>query len=135
SHLCGQSVESAHVIFGEVVSPSMLQVEHTDDFVFVDQRNAQFGARLRIHLDIARILRDIGNEYRFAVLGRVSDQALPHGDFVLELNIFTEAEGKTMVQHPVGFVQQQDGEHLVVNQAQQKITDAFQQLIEIKDRG
>ncbi len=40
-----------------------------------------------------------------------------------------------MLQHGAGGIEQQDGEHLVVDDAGQQIGDALQQLVDIQNRG
>src|ERR1022692_2868786 len=64
----GQSRHGALMLFGKKTAPGVLQVEHANHFSLVDKRDGQFGSRLRISLDIARILRDVGHEHRLLAL-------------------------------------------------------------------
>ena len=54
---------------------------------------------------------------------------------MLELHAFFEPQRKPVDQLLPGFVQQQDGEHLVVNDLQQLVANPLQQLVEIQDRS
>ena len=58
----------ALVLFGKESAPRVFQVEHPNDFVFVDQRDGQLRARLRIGLDIASIFGNIGHQHSLLTL-------------------------------------------------------------------
>ncbi len=52
--LRGQRGESALVVLVVVVDASVLEVDHADDLAFVDERDGQLGASLRVGRDVAR---------------------------------------------------------------------------------
>ena len=54
---------------------------------------------------------------------------------MLELHALLEAQREAVLQHAAAGIEQQDGEHLVVDDAGQQVGNALQQLIDIQDRG
>ncbi len=74
-HLRRHGGHDANVVFVEVIAAGVLDVEHADHLVFVDQRNAKLGAGLGIGLDVARIFADIGHQHGLPVLRGIADQA------------------------------------------------------------
>ena len=67
-NLRGQRGHGALVIFGEESAPRVLQIEHANYFVLVDERNGQLRARFGIGLDVARIFADVGHQHRLLAL-------------------------------------------------------------------
>src|SRR4051812_47849891 len=123
------------MLFGEKTSSCMLEIEHSHDLAFVNQRDRKLRARFRIGLNIARILGYIGNEDGFLGLGSLSHKSATQGYLVLEMSVLIEAQRKTMLQFLAGGVEQQDAEHLVIDQPPHQFADASQQLIQIQYRG
>ena len=79
-NLRGQRRHGALVVVGEKAAPRVLQIEHADHFVFVDQRHSQFRAGFRIEQDIARVLAHVGHQNACLVSRRIAHQAaVPEG--------------------------------------------------------
>ncbi len=130
-----QGRHRAVVIVGKKSPPGMLQVEHSDDFVFVNQRHGQLRAGLRIHHDVARVLADIRDQHRLPVPRGVTHQSIPHRNVMLDLYIFLKAQGKPVLQFFSRCVQQQDAEHLVVDQPAEQFGNALEQFVHIQNRA
>ncbi len=81
----------AFVIVGEKAATRVFEVQHSNHFVLVDQRHRQFGAGLRIRLDIARVLVHVGHQNRLLMLRGVTHDASAQWDFVFELDVLLEA--------------------------------------------
>src|SRR5215472_1217426 len=132
-HLCGQRAHGAEMIFREITSARVLQVQNADHLILVNQRHAQLRARLGIGFDVAGIAGDIGRQHRLFALRRCANQAATDRYVMLELNALLEAYGKPVHQLLLAFVEQQDREHLVIDYLGQQIADALQQLVNIED--
>ena len=102
----------------------VLQIQHANDFVLVDKRHGEFGTRLRIGLDVARIFRDVGYQHRLLALRRVADQAAAQRDLMLEMNVLLEAQRESVLQFLARRIEQKDAEHLVIDQAAQQFGDS-----------
>jgi hypothetical protein len=61
-------------------------------------------------------------------------QAAADGNVVLQVNAFLEAQREAVAEPFAVLIDQQDTEHLVIDDAVQKFGDAFQQLIDVQDR-
>src|ERR1041385_2606445 len=134
-YLRRQRAHGAQMIVSKVAPAGMLQVEHADDFILVYKRHAKLGARFRIGLDIAWIAGHIRSEHRFFALCRGAHQSAPDGNVVLDLDVLLKTDREAVYQLLLAGVEQQDGEHMVVDDFQQKVADAFEQLVNIEDGG
>ncbi len=70
-----QRRDRALVIFGEEPAPGVLQVQHADDLVFVDQRHRQLRPGFGIHGNVARIFADVRNQHGLLLLRRIAHHA------------------------------------------------------------
>ena len=117
-HLRRQRAHGAQMIFSEISAARVLQIEHADDLVLIDERHAKFRACLRIGFDVARVAIHIRCEHGlFALRGR-THQATANGNIMLELDALLEANRKTVYQLLFAGIQQQDGEHVVIDDLQ-----------------
>src|SRR5581483_7725416 len=132
-NLCCQGGYRTHVVVGKKSAPGVLEVKHAKDLVFVDQWDRKLRAGFRIQRDIAGILADVRHKYRFFVLNCIADHAIASRDVVLQMNIFVEAHGEPVLQLLAGCVQQQDAEHLVVNNAGQQLGNALEKFVKVED--
>ena len=121
------------MVFGEVIAPRVLEVQHPDDRPFVDQRNAQLRLGLRVRHDVARVLADIRNQDGLLQLCRCSHEAAADRNVVLQMYVLFEAHGETVHQFPSAIVEQKDAEHLVIDQPGQRFGDALQQFVYVQD--
>ncbi len=130
-----QRCHGALVVFREEAAARVLQVEHADDFALVDERHAELGARLGIQADVARVFGYVRHQDRFAVGRGVAHEAAIERDVVLELHALLEAQREAVLQFLLRLIEQQDAEHLVVNDLRKAVGDAFEQLVEVQDGG
>src|SRR5690242_21769615 len=98
------------MVFREVAAPRVLKVENADDLVLVDERDAEFRSRLRVHGDVPRVFAYVRNENRLTSFRRSSYEAITNGYVVLEVNVLLEAQRETMLELSTVFVEQQNGE-------------------------
>ena len=124
-NLRGQCRHGALVVLGEESAAGVLEIEHADNFVFVDQRNGQLGACFGVGLDVARILVDIRNQHCLLVLRRCADDAASERNLVFEVNVLIEAQRETVLKLLARRIEQQNAEHLVVDQAAHQFRDAL----------
>ena len=117
--LRGQGGERAHVVFVEEAGARVLQIEHADDAVFVEERHDELGARLGIHREIALVLAHVGNIDRTPLAHRRADQPAGDGDAAHGRVRIAEAPCVARDQRLPLFVEQHDGEHLVVDEPAQ----------------
>src|SRR6185312_12949363 len=85
-------------------------------------------------LDITRIAGNVRGKHGLFTLRRGSHQASTNGNVMLDVDVFFKADRKAVYQLLLGGIQQQDGKHVVINDLQQKITDALKQLVNVQDR-
>src|SRR5205823_4175558 len=78
---------------------------------------------------------DVRNQNCFFMLRSVADDTGPYRHVVLELNILLKPEGKAVLQFLSRSIQQQDAEHLVVDQPAEQFGNALKELIQIENRG
>ena len=67
--LAGQQRQQLLVILGERVELRAFQIEDTDTALLDQHRNHELGANVLDQVDVARILRDVGDEHRLLVQG------------------------------------------------------------------
>ena len=134
-NLRGECGDGALVVFVEVIGAGVLDVEHADDLALVDQRHRHLGARLGVDHVIARIFADVTDQHCAALRDRRVHQAAIERNLLVGNIALAEAHAILALQHLVLFVQQPDGEHVVVDQAPNELPDAFEQGVEIEDRG
>ena len=79
-HLRGQRRDRAFVVVGKKSAPGMFQIQHSNDFVFVNQGHGQFRAGFRIQQDISRIFVDVRHQHRLPVLHGIAHQRLCPGE-------------------------------------------------------
>ena len=132
--LRGQRDQRALVVFVEVIDPGMFEVEHADDRALVNERHHHLRAGLRIDHEVARILAHIPDMDEFALPHRRSHQPAVQRDLLLRDDGVPKAHGIADFEHLLALVQQQDAEHLVVDQPAQQLRDPFEQRIEVENR-
>src|SRR6266576_5089688 len=122
------------MLFGEKAASRVLEIQYAHHLALVDQRNRQFRPRLGICLHVTRILGHIGGEHSLLLLRRVAHDPASQRNLVLEVDILVEAQRESMLQLLPRRIEQQDAEHLVINQAPHQFGDAPQQFVKIQDR-
>src|ERR1700730_1973939 len=121
------------MVFGEKSASGMFQVQHSDHFVFVNQRHGEFRASLGIQQDVTRIFTDVGHQYRLPMLDGVAHYSLAQPDVVLKLDVFLKAQRKPVLQLFSRRVQKEDTKHLVIDEAAQQFGDTLEQLIYVQN--
>ena len=121
------------MLIGKEPSPGVLQIEHSDDFAFVNQGYNQFRTGLRICLYIARIFCDIGDQHGFFAVRCIAHQPAAERNVILQMNVLVEAKREAVLQLLAGRVQQQNAEHLVINQTADKFSNASEEFIEVQN--
>ena len=122
------------MLFGEVAGLAGFNVNDADDAVFNDEGNRQFGAHIRHVFYIQTGLGDIVDQEGFALLRRQAGNAFTHldADALGHLRRVSDSEADAQL---LGlFVQQQDGENFVINDAAHLLGGTLQERIEI-ERG
>ncbi len=127
--------ERALVIFVVVVDAGVFEVEDADDFAFVDERDGQLRANLGVGFDVAGVFADVGGEDRLAELGGGADEAFAEGDDAFADDAFAEAGGEAVLEVLGAVVPEEDAEHLEVDDALEKVGDAFEEIVGIEDAG
>src|SRR5258708_4457997 len=133
--LGAERADDADVVLGEVSAACMLQVQHTDHFILVDERDHQLRPGLRIQVDVTRIFAYIRDHDRLTLLRGGSHQAASDRDVVLEMYPLFEAQRKPVDQLCPGLVEQKNGEPLLVDDLEQQVANTLQQLVNIQNRG
>ena len=77
--LRGQGRHCAVVVVGKKSPFGVLQVQHSDDLIFVNQRHRQLRAGFRIQHDVARVLAHVRDQHRLPVTRGISHQPIPTG--------------------------------------------------------
>ena len=127
--------ERALVVIVVVVDAGVFEVEHADDFAFVDQRDGEFGANLGVGLDVAGIFADVGSEDGLAQLGGGADEAFAESDDALADDAFAEAGAEAVLEVLGAVVPEEDAEHLEVDDALEQVGDALEQIVGVEDAG
>src|SRR5579871_534728 len=122
------------MIFGEESPLGVLQIEHADNVPLIDERHNQFGARFGIELDVSRIFSDVRYEQRLFMLGGETHKSFAVGDLLLNLNLLVEAQREAVLEFGACGIEQQDAEHLVIDDSGELFAYAFEQFVEVKDR-
>ena len=127
------SVSSSCVLLGERIQLGALQIEHADAAILDEHRDHELGPRVGNEVDVARILRDVGDEHRLLVQRRPADQPLAELH-VLRLGPLAVAHRQLHLELLRVLVEQQDAERAVVDQPLGQAGDARQQRVEIENR-
>ena len=133
--LGGEGGEDAHLLFMEEGGAGVFQVENADDAALVKERNDQLRAGFRVHGEVARVFADVGNIDGAPLADRSADQAFIDGK--------TAGGGVGVAKPPCVagdevfalFVEEHDGEHLVVDESAEELADALEERVEIEDGG
>ncbi len=133
--LRGQRGQHALVLFIEEVGTSVFEIEHADDAALVEERDDELRAGLGVHGQIARIFVDIGDVDGTPLADRCADNAARNGNAANGRVDVAEAPGVTGDQHVAFFIEQHDGEHLVIDEAAEELADALEERIELEDGG
>ena len=134
--ICAARVrQGAHVVFVVVVHARVFEVDDSDDFALVDERNGEFGTGLGVLGDVAWILADVWREDGLALLGCGSDDAFAEADVAFAGYSLAVAGGEAVLELFGALVPEQDGEHLEVDDAFEEMADAFEQVVEVEDAG
>ena len=108
-----------------------LEVDHANDPVFDDQRHRQLRADIGIGADVVLFLPHILQQNGFAVLGGPADDSLAHADpQALDFGRMADLKAHAQVVGP--FIQQQDGEDLVVDDGAHQVRGAMHQGLQIE---
>ncbi len=108
-----------------------LKIDHADDAVLHDQRHRQLRADVGIGADVVFFLAYILQQNGFAVFGGPADDTLAHPD-PQALDFGRMADLKAHAQVVGAFIQQQDGEDLVVDDGAHQVRGAVQQGLQIE---
>ena len=133
-YLCGQRRQYALMFFREEMGACVFQVEHADDAALVKERHHQLGSGLLVHGQIARVLAYIRDIHVAPFTHRCAHQSAVHGDAAQWRMGGTEPPCVAGDQRFTLLVQQHDGEHLVIDEAAQKLAHAFQQRAQFQNR-
>jgi len=123
------------VLFIEEAGARVLEVEDADDAALVKQRDDQLRAGLGVHGEVAGIFAHVGDidgaplAYRCANQSAVDGDAAHGGMDGAESPAIAGDEGLTAV------VEEHDGEHLVIDEAAEELTDTDEEGVEIEDGG
>ena len=122
------------MVLVEEGSARVFEIEHSDDALFIEERNDEFGARFRIHREIALIFAHIGNIDGTPLAHGCADEPAGDGDAAHGRLRIAEAPCIARDQSVAFFVEKHDGEHLVVDEPAQELTDLREKRIDIEDR-
>ena len=103
------------MVFSEIAPARVLKIKNANYLVLIYKRNAKLRARFRVGFDITRVAGDIRGKHRLFALRRGTHQATTDGNVMLDVNIFFKTDRKTVYQLLLGGIQQQDGEHVVID--------------------
>ena len=123
------------MVVGKKTAAGVLEIKHADHFIFVDKRSGQFGASFGIERDIARVFFYIGHQDGMFMLCGIPYNSGAESYVMLQLNILLKAQREAVLQLFSGRVEQQDAEHLVIDQPAEQFGDALEQFVKIQDRG
>src|SRR4030081_3287371 len=123
-HLCRQRREGALMLLGEKTTTGMLEVKYTDYLVLVDERDGHFRSGLGVEFHVTRVLGYVRHQYCLFALHCRADHASFQGNVMLQMNVLVKAQREPMLQFLAGRIEQQDAEHLVVDEAAQQFGNA-----------
>ena len=118
-----------------VIDAGVFEVEHTDDFAFVDQRDGEFGANFGVGLDVAGVLADVGSEDGLAQLGGGADEAFADRDNALADDALAEARAEAVFEVLGAVVPEEDAEHLEVDDSLEEVCDPLEEVGRVEDAG
>jgi cellobiose-specific phosphotransferase system component IIA len=100
---------------------------------FSSSGNRQLRSHVGDDVDVARVLRDVGDEDRLAVQRRVAYQPLtqPHSR---HFHLLAVLDGELHFEIPALLVHEQDAEGAVVDDAARELRDAVEELIQRQHR-
>jgi len=133
--LGGKRCKHALVLFIEEAGARVLEVEDADDAALVKQRDDQLRAGLGVHGEVAGIFAHVGHIDGTPLADRCANQSAVDGDAAhggmdcAESPAIAGDEGFTAV------VEEHDGEHLVIDEAAEELTDTDEEGVEIEDGG
>ena len=130
--LAREQRQDLDVPLAEGVELGTLEIDDADAAVLDEHRDRELRAHVGDDLDIARILRHIGDEHRLAMERGVADEALAELD-ARQIAPLAELERELDLEL-AGLVEQQDAERPVVDQPLGELGDAGEELIEVEDR-
>ncbi len=113
---------------------SALEVEHADAAILEQQRNHQLRPRIVHDFDISIVAGDVRYQHRLLVQRRVADQAVTDLD-ARDHDLVAVPNGDLHLQLLRLFVEQQDAEGAVINDAAREIGDPREQLLEVQNRA
>ena len=122
------------MLFGEITFLPGLDVDDADQAVLDDQRNRELGMNVGQRFDVEVFARDVGDQLRLARLGGAPGDALTNlhanalGDFGRIADLKTDVEFLAL------FIEQENGEDLVVDDLANKFGDAAQGGLQV-ERG
>ncbi len=133
--LGGEGGQYALMLFMEEAGAGVFEVQNADDAALVKERDDQLGAGFGVDGEVARVVADIGNIDVAPLADRGADQAAGDGQAAQGGLGVAEAPGIAGYEGLALLVQKHDGEHLVVDEAAQKLADALQERVEVEDGG
>ena len=130
--LARQQAQDLDVPLAERIELRALQIDDADAAILEQERNRELGLHVRHQLDVARVARHVGDEYRFLVERGVADEPFAEAH-AWDLDFLTVLDGEAHLEL-VGLVQQQDAEGPIVDELFGQLRDAREQLVEIEHR-
>ena len=130
--LTGKQRQDLDVALRERVELGALQIDDADAAVLDQEGNRQLGAHVGNQLDVARVLRHVGDEHRLAMERRVADQPFAQ-THARDRHLLAVLHGKLHLELVIG-VQEQDAEGAIVDHATGELRDPREQLVEIEHR-
>ena len=132
--LAGEQRQDLDVLFREGVELGAFQVEDADAAILQQHGDGELRPAVLHHRDVAWFDGNVGHQHRFLVQRRISDNA---GAKLhrRQRQLIAVADRELHLQLAGRVVQQQDPERPVVNQPAREDGDAFEQLVEVQNRG
>ena len=132
-NLRGERGQHALVLFIKKVGTRVLEIEHADDSAFVKEWDNQLRPGLGVHGQVPRVLGDVVNIDGTPLADGGADDAAGDGNAANGRVDIAEAPCVAGDEALAFFIEQHDGEHLIVDEAAEKLAYALEKGIEIED--
>ncbi len=127
-----EQCEQVLVLFGEGAGLGGFDIEDADHLVFRDQRHGEFGADAGYGVDEVLLRRYVVDQHGFATKDGLSGNALTDLDANALGDLGRMPDLEADAQFLGLFVEQQDGEDLVVEKALQHLGDALEKRVQVQ---
>ena len=119
------------MLISKIALLTCLNVDHANDSLLRNQRYGEFGANQRVRVDVARLLANVIDQYRAALLHGHSRNSLAYRN-LHALNVWSVPDVEPDAQLMGALVQQQDGEDFVFNHLTHKLSHAAKELVHLE---